>query len=464
MVMKAQSLYKSWEIRRMLLDASAPALDPIVRKEQCELLQALLKKHKSSAVAAKQARFPATEPSAVPKKRFLMNLTRPLTFLREKLDWQAQQRLEPVIQDIARINPQFDINAQRTQQNLAALPEPVAPLTRPAPRPRGALMTVLRADLGLVLRQAVKQAVDRAPELLFTEIGKVPGEIPRLAGGYVRSMWQVLSHSDPRDTVDYMVEELEEHNTEARAASASSSGERLSVDAGGNARLFVDRRAILIHHSVGAHADGHERDVAASAHRVLHPVPTVRKTPGEPLPLLDTLWSDLCSGDAGRTIDMYGQNIIEHNGQALDDYAARLDHRLFVSDDVVKTFYVNIVYISKALRLLRQHGVGSRGAGGSERDWISGAEADCREQLHEQIAEILNDPALREKALHHFRLELADGSTAVRYTAIAMVGRLGTLDDIGLLLDLVSLLPHGPGNRQESRMLLAAARRLAGIE
>lgn len=462
--MPAQSLYKSWEIRRKLLDAPSPSLDPLLCKEQRELLQTLLKKNQHAEAARADARFPAPEePATAPKKRFTLNIRRSLTLLREKLDWGATQRLEPIIQDIAQINPQGELWAQRNGQVAPAPVKTEAQPKQKSRKSRGALATVLRADVGLVLRQAVAQAMARAPELLFTDIGKVPGEFPKLAGGYVRSMWNVLSHSDPRDTVDYMVEELEEHNTEMREAPASSSGERLKVDsAAGGSRMFVDRRAMLIHHAVGTGEP--DRDVTLAVHRVLHPEPRVRKAWSEPLPILDTLWEELRGIDPGEAIDSFGQRMIERNGQAMDGYAARLDHRFFISDDVVKTFYVNLVYVSKALRLLRNHGVGvNTKNGGSERDWLSGAEADSREQLHDQIAEILNDPTLREKALHHFRLELADGSTAVRYTAIAMIARLGTLDDIGLLLDLAILLPHGPGNRQESRMLLAAARRLAEL-
>jgi hypothetical protein len=181
-------------------------------------------------------------------------------------------------------------------------------------------------------------------------------------------------------------------------------------------------------------------------------------------PFWSRFFDDFNHRDAGEVLDEYGRRLIESNGRKLDAFAESLDHRLFVSDDVVKTFCLNLVYVSKALKLLTGHRVVAPGNPcDSPQDWLAGAASSSQDQLHDLVSEILHDPAQREKALQRFRIELADGTSTVRYTAIAMVGRLGTLDDIGLLLDLAELVPHGPGSRHESRLLVAAAQKLVEV-
>jgi hypothetical protein len=79
-----------------------------------------------------------------------------------------------------------------------------------------------------------------------------------------------------------------------------------------------------------------------------------------------------------------------------------------------------------------------------------------------RLVEFFVLPAWREKAAERFRRELAGGEDSrTRVLTARAVGRLGTLDDVGLLSDLMSLPRSANEDARERPALLAAMRRLA---
>ena len=127
-------------------------------------------------------------------------------------------------------------------------------------------------------------------------------------------------------------------------------------------------------------------------------------------------------------------------------------------EDITKAFYFNLVCLSRAMRLLADRFGSAPGHG-----MLAEAAESSDEHLFDEAAGLLDDPAAREWALQRFRIDLADGDSAVRFTALEMIARLGTLDDIGLLLDLSILLPQHPGSLQERKRMLKTAQKLAAL-
>ena len=464
--MQAQSIYQSWLLRRKRLEQNAHALDPAVCKELTAILDPLIAAGAQDPRGAQPARFPTRE-ARPPVRKTALKIRARVSQWRELWEQRARRRIEPVLQHLA------DEDAQSALWEARAAAGAVAPAATPrqpsAARGARILSALLHADLIEILAGAVRWGIERAPELLFMELRlpSAPAGFARLASGYIGSMWALLSHSDRRDTVDYMVGELAEINCapdEFRRGNAAAPG--------GAPRVFLNHRALLIHAYARELEERTETRGGAAmadvARRVLHPVRDSDESGSatsfhvRAKPFWDTLVADLRRHDPGDVLDDYSRRLMASNDRSLDAFAASFDHRLFLSDDVIKTFYLNLVYVSKAMTLLAGHRVEAPDSrDGAQRNWLAGAAACGRDQLHDLFSEILLDPVQRQKALERFRVELADGSSAVRYTAIAMLGRLGTLDDIGLLVDLAELLPHGPGSRPESRLLVAAAQKLA---
>jgi len=68
---------------------------------------------------------------------------------------------------------------------------------------------------------------------------------------------------------------------------------------------------------------------------------------------------------------------------------------------------------------------------------------------------------VREEAAERMRAMLADDDALVRLEATAFLGRIGTLDDIGLLSDLLALPPMTDEDPRERKGLLLAMRRIS---
>jgi len=68
---------------------------------------------------------------------------------------------------------------------------------------------------------------------------------------------------------------------------------------------------------------------------------------------------------------------------------------------------------------------------------------------------------VREEAAERMRAMLADDDALVRLEAMAFLGRIGTLDDIGLLSDLLALPSMADEDSRERKGLLLAMRRIS---
>jgi hypothetical protein len=78
-----------------------------------------------------------------------------------------------------------------------------------------------------------------------------------------------------------------------------------------------------------------------------------------------------------------------------------------------------------------------------------------------RLLELFFMPGWHRKAAERFRRELvSSGSAKVRIQAARALGRLGTLDDVGLLSDLLCLPPWPGEEPRERPALLQAMQRL----
>jgi hypothetical protein len=78
------------------------------------------------------------------------------------------------------------------------------------------------------------------------------------------------------------------------------------------------------------------------------------------------------------------------------------------------------------------------------------------------LGELFSQPARRAQAAEKIRLALADHRAVVRLGAASLLERIGTLDDIGLLTDLLSLPPLEDEDPRERPALLQAVQTLSG--
>ena len=67
----------------------------------------------------------------------------------------------------------------------------------------------------------------------------------------------------------------------------------------------------------------------------------------------------------------------------------------------------------------------------------------------------------RQRVIEKIRAELANDSAVVRLEAIDVLGRIGTLDDIGLLSDLLSLPPLKDEHSDERNALARAMQQIS---
>jgi hypothetical protein len=94
--------------------------------------------------------------------------------------------------------------------------------------------------------------------------------------------------------------------------------------------------------------------------------------------------------------------------------------------------------------------------------WRNRLAALGAEPVGDRLKHACMEEGRRERALKLLRTYLADVNGAVRMEAARLLGQLGTLDDVGLLLDLISLPPLSDELPGERGLLMEAAARLAG--
>ena len=86
----------------------------------------------------------------------------------------------------------------------------------------------------------------------------------------------------------------------------------------------------------------------------------------------------------------------------------------------------------------------------------------CKPELNERLASIFLLPLWKAPIAEKLRFCLADDNAIIRIHAAKLLARLGTLDDVGLVLDLLSVPPDPDGVPGERDALFAAASTLGG--
>lgn len=95
------------------------------------------------------------------------------------------------------------------------------------------------------------------------------------------------------------------------------------------------------------------------------------------------------------------------------------------------------------------------------RRWRELLRVDRRDRGAERLRDFLCRLDVRRRVIEKIRAELADDSPAVRLEAIDILGRIGTLDDIGLLSDLLWLPPLEDEHPDERAALARAMQQIS---
>jgi hypothetical protein len=128
-------------------------------------------------------------------------------------------------------------------------------------------------------------------------------------------------------------------------------------------------------------------------------------------------------------------------------------------EDVLKFYHFNLVCASRALHLVTSGRAPEGGRGPVA--WAVRAASGAEEVINDQVADYLARSDYHAESLNRFRMELSDGDLRVRENAIAMLSKIGTLDDVGLLLDVAEMPCHGKRLPRERRVMIRAAATLA---
>ena len=96
--------------------------------------------------------------------------------------------------------------------------------------------------------------------------------------------------------------------------------------------------------------------------------------------------------------------------------------------------------------------------------WRERIAAGCRDMVTRKLEGLLCRPENRQRALEQVHVCLADPNARVRLAAVAGIGRLGTLDDLGLLSDLLALPPQPDEHPREREALVQAMQEISQAE
>ncbi|MCY3021799.1 MAG: hypothetical protein NTW87_22540 [Planctomycetota bacterium] len=86
------------------------------------------------------------------------------------------------------------------------------------------------------------------------------------------------------------------------------------------------------------------------------------------------------------------------------------------------------------------------------------------DEVTARLTELFYQPERREQAAEKMRSALANDHTGVRLRALAVLERIGSLDDVGLLMDVLALPSEGNEDPREWVALTRALRTLSGAE
>ncbi len=95
------------------------------------------------------------------------------------------------------------------------------------------------------------------------------------------------------------------------------------------------------------------------------------------------------------------------------------------------------------------------------RAWQESVDEQYQDRITEILEEFCTSAGVRQRTVRQCRAALADDDAETRMLAIDVLGRIGTLEDIGLLSDLLALPPTGDEHPDERAALAEAMERIA---
>ena len=341
--MAVQTQYQSWKLRRKQLRRAPASLDRLILKEQISILDALIDKHRRGLATLQPTRFPAID--LFPKTFFGAGARIGERVSEWKQAWEvhAQDRVAPLVHDIATVDPQASM--RQTRDQAAALPTARAAHSVSA---SGVLAiqpadSALNADLfSLVFGIFTKLANAIGDALLkcFLEENPIyaPRTFLRLLGAWISGMWDVVCRSDRRKTADYVVDELRQHNTRPELpppqdpAPAKSRRKKPAQSAPlvAHVPVFIDRRTIMIHDYARQTNSRNARLTPEDANAMVHVArrfvqrqANLRKTPvseaAQTAP--GHSWPAVFSQAGAGHMQRYAEELMDKNGAAFDAFA-----------------------------------------------------------------------------------------------------------------------------------------------
>lgn len=241
--------------------------------------------------------------------------------------------------------------------------------------------------------------------------------------------------------------------------------------------LYVNDRAIVVHHHLwqgkvgGVKSDeeaearvsaivkrmvASSEDEAAEADRERHAVPVPSVFPD--LPWNDPIWCE--------TMNDVLWNI-RFGWNATPLIATLLERSRFVRVEVIKYLYERLRDLDledeQAAELLVQC-ENPNASNYAVWAWRERLAAGRRDAVTERLRELFCRPEIGQRVVERIRPELANNHPVVRLEAIDILGEIGTLDDIGLLSDLLSLPPLEDEHPDERAALVRAMQRISGAD
>jgi len=230
--------------------------------------------------------------------------------------------------------------------------------------------------------------------------------------------------------------------------------------------LFVNERAIVVHHHLGSGVLGGVKSRQEAESRVSEILKrmTCAGAPPEAAPGKEEPWLEDSVYVASREW-----------GAALDAIAAGRDAHRFIdralrSQPLAPEQALRYLHRSlAALHLIDVHALellarcrNVAAVNYAVLAWRRRIEAGYEADLHDEFARFFTRPAARKLSAERLRAELAAADPRVRLAATELLGQIGELADVGLFSDLLALPPLADEDPQERPAMLHAMQTIAG--
>jgi hypothetical protein len=230
--------------------------------------------------------------------------------------------------------------------------------------------------------------------------------------------------------------------------------------------LFVNERAIVVHHHLGVGVLGgvksrHEAESRVSG--ILKRM-TTAEAPTETAPDREEPWLEdslyvatrtwcaaLDAIAAGKRAHAWIERALASQPMA-PEQALRYLYRCLVDVKVIDTYALDLLAKCQNPSAINYAVLA----------WRRRIEVCCEEDLHDEFAEFFTRPAVRKRSAERLRAELAADDPRVRLAAIELLARIGELADVGLFSDLLTLPPLADEDPRERPAMLRAMQTIAG--